>query len=292
MSAGGDVGDELGDGLGDELGDDLGDELAAIGHRNLISFSRATAGWGVKAAMVERDEVLAYAGGSWLPIGCNGAFRLSDDVAPALVIDVADAFFAGVGRGFSIKVRDSGQDEDLRAACVAAGFDAFGETAPQMACRRPVAAVPPLPSGARLARVEDASGLRDFVTVNAEAYSVYGMPSDVIGDMFDRPGAVLADPALAMVVAYRDEAPAAAALVYVSDGTASLQWVGTRSEARGLRLGEAVTVWTTNEAFERGAGSCTLQASVMGAPLYGKLGYETLYRYAEYVRWTAPDAPR
>ncbi len=140
--------------------------------------------------------------------------------------------------------------------------------------------------------MDDAAGVGDFVTVNAEAYAVYGMPSDVIADMFDRPDAVLADPALAMVVAYREEAPVAAALVYVSDGTASLQWVGTRSEARGLRLGEAVTVWTTNEAFERGAGSCTLQASVMGAPLYRKLGYETLYRYAEYVRWSGARSGR
>jgi len=266
------------------------DEVVAAGHQNLISFSRATAGWGTTSSMIERDGVLAYAGGSWLPIGCNGAFRLADDVAPAAVIETADAFFAGVGRGFSIKVRDSGEDEDLRAACVAAGFDSFEETAPQMVCRRPVAEAPPLPPGVRLARVQDAAGVGDFVTVNSEAYSVYGMPADVIGDMFSRPEAALADPALSMVVGYRDEVPVAAALVYVSDGTASLQWVGTRSEARGQRLGEAVTVWTTNEAFARGAGSCTLQASAMGAPLYAKLGYEAVYRYAEYVRWAAPAA--
>ena len=46
----------------------------------------------------------------------------------------------------------------------------------------------------------------------------------------------------------------------------------------------------TNLAFEHGASSCTLQASPMGEPIYLRLGYETIYRYEEYVRW--PEASR
>ncbi len=229
---------------------------------------------------------MAYAGGSWLPVGCNGAFRQSLDVAAARVVEVADAFFAEVGRGYSIKVRSSGQDEDLAAACDAAGLARF-EEAPQMLCRQalPVRA---LPDGVRLRWVDHAAGVADFVAINAEAYAIYGMPEDVLPDMFGRPDVVLADQRVSMVVAYRGDEPVATSLVFVSDGTASLQWVGTRSSARGLGLGEAVTVATTNRAFERGAGACTLQASTMGAPLYARLGYETVYRYAEYVRWSAP----
>jgi ribosomal protein S18 acetylase RimI-like enzyme len=237
---------------------------------------------------LEQDGVLAFAGGSWLPVGCNGAFRLSDSVAPSTVVSVADAFFAARKRGYSVQTRDNGPDDDLRQVCEAAGMVTFGDPAPEMICRGPLA-VPELPSGVELRRIGDPAGVADFSVVNSEAYATYGMPTDVLVDMFDRPEAVLADPDTSMVVAYRDEVPVAAALVYVSDGTASLQWVGTRSEARGLRLGAAVTVWTTNEAFERGAEFCTLQASTMGEPLYRKLGYETLYRYREYVRWRVPE---
>ena len=79
-------------------------------------------------------------------------------------------------------------------------------------------------------------------------------------------------------------------MTYESDGVASLQWVGTVPAARGAGLGALVTVAATNLAFEHGASSCTLQASPMGESVYRRLGYETIYHYAEYVRW--PTAPR
>jgi hypothetical protein len=61
--------------------------------------------------------------------------------------------------------------------------------------------------------------------------------------------------------------------------------VGTVPTARHLGLGWVVTVRATNLAFEMGAPSCTLQASVMGEPLYAALGYEVLFHYQDLVRW-------
>ena len=77
-------------------------------------------------------------------------------------------------------------------------------------------------------------------------------------------------------------------MTYESDGVASLQWVGTVPAARSGGLGALVTVMATNLAFEHGASSCTLQASPMGEPIYLRLGYETIYRYEEFVRWPKP----
>ena len=82
--------------------------------------------------------------------------------------------------------------------------------------------------------------------------------------------------------------PVATAMVYESDGVAGLQWVGTVPAARTGGLGALVTVAATNLAFDHGASSCTLQASPMGAPLYLRLGYETIYHYSEHVRWPRP----
>ena len=55
---------------------------------------------------------------------------------------VADSFFAGLSRGYTVKVRDSGQDEDLRLACEEAGLEVFGDPVPEMICREPLAEVP------------------------------------------------------------------------------------------------------------------------------------------------------
>ena len=46
-----------------------------------------------------------------------------------------DTFFGGLQRGFTVKVRDSGEDDELRAACLEAGLELFGDPVPEMICR-------------------------------------------------------------------------------------------------------------------------------------------------------------
>jgi hypothetical protein len=257
---------------------------AERGHRALIDYSCALAGWSERGALRRENGIVTYASGSWLPIGGNGAFRIDPSVGAAEIIAAADLFFGGLRRGYGVKVRDTGEDDDLGAACTAAGFEAFGELVPQMICRSPLAP-PTLPEGVRLVRVDSTQGVADFTAVNGDAYATYGMPVEVPGEMFDRAAAVLADPNTAIVIAYRGEEALATALIYCTESTGSVQWVGTKPEARGMALGSAVTAWVTNEAFERGATAVTLQASTMGAPIYLRLGYETQFHYTEFVRW-------
>lgn len=266
----------------------VGADEATLGHRNLISYSRTLAQWGRKGSLHEEAGVLAYAGGSWIPVVGNGAFRTDDSVSPTTLIGVADIFFARHHRGYTIKVRDNGPDDDLRVACEASGLVSFGEPVPEMICRRPIDP-PELPDGVRLEQVTDADGLADFIAVNTNAYSSYGMPEDVLGDLFDLPGIVLANQDTTIVVAYMEDRPVATAMTFLSDGVASLQWVGSTHKVRHMGLGGAVTVWATNKAFERRASSCTLQASPMGAGLYKELGYETIYNYRDYARMATPE---
>jgi hypothetical protein len=260
---------------------------AALGQATLIAFNRAMTRWSTNGALEERDGCVLCAGGSWLPVVANEAFRTDDRVTGPELIAHAESFFGRFARGFAVKIRDTGQDDDLRAACAAAGLEAFGEPVPQML------AVAPLPDhrgvdGVELEWVDDEGGVADFVNVNAEAYATYGMPAEVLPELFDRAAAVVEDPAAHVVVARQDGAAIATAMVYESDGVASLQWVGTVPAARASGLGALVTIATTNLAFERGASSCTLQASPMGEPVYRRLGYTTIYRYSEYVRWPRP----
>jgi hypothetical protein len=260
-----------------------------LGHQNLIAYNRAATQWSAKGSLHEDGGALLYAGGSWIPVVGNGAFLTDNGVAPTELLAQADAFFARRKRGYGVKVRDTGEDAALADACDAHGLVAFGEPTPQMICHERLEAHP-LPDGIAVRTVHDERGVADFAAVNADAYATYGMPAEVFVDMFDRPVRLLADPHTVIVVAYDGERPVATALTYMHGGVGGLQWVGTIAEARGQRLGWVVTEWATNVAFDRGASSVTLQASPMGAPLYAKMGYQTLHHYREYVRWDAPTA--
>ena len=266
---------------------DFRDE-ATRGHRNLVAYNRALTRYATRGALEEGGGVVLCAGGSWIPVVGNSAFRTAEDVEAPELVARAESFFGRLGRGFTVKVRDDGSDEDLRAAALHAGLETFGEGAPQMLVRKPLDDSPPV-EGVELRAVDDAVGVRAFVEVNGAAYATYGMPAGVHADLFDRPDAVLDDPDVHLVVAWRGPDPVAAALVYESDGVAGVQWVGTVPHERGRGLGALVTTWTTNVAFDRGASSCTLQASPMGEPVYMRLGYETIYRYEDLVRWRAPS---
>jgi hypothetical protein len=263
---------------------------ASLGHQNLMAYNRAMAQWCSRGALREEDGALLVAGGSWIPLIGNGAFRTEETVAPGALLARADTFFARHRRGYTVKVRQSGEDADLAEACEAHGLVAFGDPIPQMICRRRLERSVP-PADVCLREVRDEEGIADFAAVNTDAYATYGMPAEVFVDMFDRPGRILASPQTSVVVGYRGTRPVATALSFVSDGVACLQWVGTVADARHLSLGRFVTEWATNSAFDRGATSVTLQASAMGEPLYARLGYVTQYHYREYVRWEAPISP-
>ena len=258
-----------------------------LGHRTLIAFDRALTRWGSRGALEEGGGAVLCASGTWIPVVANSAFRSDDSLSGAALIARADAFFSGLARGFTVKVRDSGEDDDLRRACEVAGLEPFGDAVPEMICRKPLTEPHPI-DGVTVRVIDDDEGVRDFITVNAEAYATYGMPAEVLSDLFDETARVLADAAATIVVAHRGEEPIATAMAYESDGVASLQWVGTVPAARTAGLGALVTVAATNLTFEHGASSCSLQASPMGESVYRRLGYETVYHYAEYVRWPKP----
>jgi hypothetical protein len=265
---------------------DTPSQLSA-GYANLIAFSRALSRWASKGSLSEAAGVVLCAGGSWIPVVGNSAFRTGTSVAGADLVTRADEFFAGLARGYSVKVRDTGEDEDLRAACEAAGLEPFGGSVPEMLCRAPLPQLA-APDGVSVSVVDDLRGVLDFCAVNGEAYGTYGMPADVLAELFDRTDVVLDDPSAHFVVARRGGDAVATAMIFESDGVASVQWVGTVAAERGQGLGALVTTEVTNLAFAHGSASVTLQASPMGEPVYLALGYEPMYRYTEYVRWPKP----
>ncbi len=233
--------------------------------------------------MEESDGFVLVATGSWLPVMCNCGFRSDDSAAPADLVDRSDAFFGSRRRGYTIMVRDIAADDDLRMACETAGLVPFGEPAPEMVCTAPV--TEDRPDGVEIRPVATVGAVADFAGVCAGAYSTYGMPVEAPHQLFSIPRRVLDARHVVALVAYRDDEPVAAALTMLSHGIAGVYWVGTVDGARRSGLGRAVTACVTNASFARGATAVTLQASVMGEPIYRSMGYVALHHYQNWVRF-------
>ena len=69
------------------------------------------------------------------PVVANGAFR-SDDSLSGTALVAGRLVLRQPPRGYTVKVRDSGQDEDLRLACEEAGLELFGDPVPEMISTR------------------------------------------------------------------------------------------------------------------------------------------------------------
>ena len=110
------------------------------------------------------------------------------------------------------------------------------------------------------------------------------MPPDVTPALFARAETVIG-PHIAAFVALADGTPSAAAMTIVTHGVAGIYWVGTVPEARGRGLAELCTRAAGNAGFDLGARIASLQASVMGEPVYRRMGYVEITRYPQVVRF-------
>jgi GNAT superfamily N-acetyltransferase len=263
------------------------EELALLGHLNLMEFCRESARWsGGRGAIEEADGVLMFATGTTFPALSQGALRMDHQVSGHGLVERADEWFRERRRGYTVWARDlGGIDDDIMEAAESAGFTTLG-SAPEMVCRTRLADKP-VGNDVELRWATDESGVADFVAVNADAYSTYGMPREVVGDTIVDPKRVLV-PHINTMVAYVENEPVAAAQTLLSHAIAGVYWVGTVESARGRGLGEAVTRAVTNRAFDLGAQATTLQASPMGEPIYARMGYETAFRHRTFVRFSPP----
>jgi ribosomal protein S18 acetylase RimI-like enzyme len=248
---------------------------AVAGNLNLLEFTREDCRWQRPHTLLEEDGVLLFAGASDFPAYNNGVHRADDATPGEVVIAKAREFFGARGRGFSVWVRDTGEDDDLRTAADAALIGAFADS-PQMICRTRLRDVP-LPSGVEIRLVEDAAGVAAYADITARAYVSLGSPDDVTRTHFNGPTALMA-PHVHSAVAYLDGEPVSAAQILLSHGIAGVYWVGSLEAARGRGLAEAVTRHVTNLGFDLGAANVQLQASPMGEPIYRRMGYEDLHR--------------
>lgn len=237
-------------------------------------------------AVHDEDGLLLFAGNHPLPVLVNAAFRTGPARDPASVLARADAFFGARRRGYTVLCR-AHADRDLAAAALAAGLTEQGNP-PAMVLEARLPDVP-APAGVRLRPVESDADARAFGEVMGAAYGTYGMPAEcgpaLVGTLD-----VLRAPHVVAVVAEVEGAIAAGAMVIVTHGVAGVYWVGTHPDARKRGLAEICTRAAGNAGFDLGARVAALQASVMGEPVYRRMGYVEVTRYPSYVRWQPPSS--
>jgi hypothetical protein len=223
----------------------------------------------------DEDGVLCYAGVDSYPVLMNGAMRTGSGPPAAVVLERARAFFARRGRGYTVCVR-AHADTDLREAGERAGLTPIGD-GPGMVLDRRLPDVMP-PPGVELRRVSSDDDVAAFGRIMGEAYATYGMPATVGPASFPHRD-VLVAPHIATFLAVLEGEPVAGAMVVVTHGVAGVYWVGTVPAARGRGLAELCTRAAGNAGFDQGARLAALQASVMGEPLYRRMGYVEVTRY-------------
>jgi hypothetical protein len=127
-------------------------------------------------------------------------------------------------------------------------------------------------------RVTDAAGIDDHRQVVTAGFA--SDPAVAMGtacqDLLDRLECVL-------YVGYVDGAPVASGLGWRTGRTIGVYSIATIEPARRRGYGASMTARTVADGVVGGCDLAVLQASAMGRPIYERLGFRTVVRYAAYV---------
>ncbi len=268
-------------------------ELLTLGDISLAEGIRENVRWHRDGRIEEHGDLLLTAGVDPFPVGYSNCAMLLGPRPPEpaeaeRAIALADEFFGGLGRGYTVWIR-AHLDAHLEANRVKAGLSCFSDM-PGMVLEAPTPERP-LAAGVRVAQVEDSAGASALTAVEAAGYATVGMPAENTARAFSTPERIL-NPHTIAVLGYLEEKPVSAAIAILSNGIAGLYWVVTLPEARGRGLGEACTRLAGNRALELGARCAVLQASEQGEPIYRRMGYREMTRYRWYAKGPATSGAR
>ena len=246
---------------------------------NYLEFNRESARATAGGVVEERDGLAFFVPGHRFPVGFSGVMRLDRDLPAAGAVARARQWFGERNHGYTFVLR-AHDDADIAAELEAQGVGCMSNSPGMALDRRLPDAV--LAEGITIERVHGEKAAREFADVSGAAYATYGMPPKIAVEQF-ADHRFFDQPHVAAFLTRVAGSPAAAAMVLVTHGVAGIYWVGTTPEARGRGLAEATTRAAGNAGFDMGAEVAALQASVMGEPIYKRMGYREITRYPWYT---------
>ncbi len=256
-----------------------GDELIELEHENWIAYLTGVVRCERQASVTRAGGVVAILTG--LPFDWfNQVLIERREATPAAARD-------GVDRGrarrepFVVRLRE-GIDDRFIPTLIEAGLEpgTAATSTPGMAAFPidPDAlgrhATPEL----EIRRVTDATGIDVHRRVVTSGFG--SDPAVARGtactDLLDRPECVV-------YVGYADGAPVASGLGWRSGRTIGVYSIATIESARRRGYGATMTARVMADGVAAGCDVAALQASDMGRPIYERLGFRTVVRYAAYL---------
>lgn len=255
-------------------------------HRNFVGFNRFLGRLDPGARELDDVEqgVRAVAGTADWP-SSRVALRSGPGLEGAAWVERADGFLRAHGSAACVFARVDA-DADLVEPLLAAGYQEWSTT-PEMICRAALPAVESV-DGVTVRLASTAEDVAAYAHVAGQAFADMGIPAEETRAVLDHPQAILVPEVCVALGEVEGEVVAGAMALLVGDRPdAYVAWVATLGAARGKGLGDLVTRTVTNEAFRRGAGFASLEASPFGENIYRRMGYEERYRYRVLLRFEA-----
>lgn len=137
------------------------------------------------------------------------------------------------------------------------------------------------PGDLDIRRVSGAGELAHFQEIVEKSYSLPGGSGPFV--VTER---IVNLPDTEMFVGYADNQPACTSMLIKTGPVAGIYWVATLERFRNRGFGKAVTVESLVAGRNRGCTFASLQASVMGKPVYRRIGFDNPYNYRNY---NSPD---
>ena len=229
----------------------------------------------------ERDHRRIATGRPFASFNHVSGVRFAEDDADARIADVNAALAAAGSVPATWWIGPSTRPTDLRERLGALGMredePEFGMVIDPAGDRLTVE----MPSGATLEEVVDDAGLRDWTAVMAASYGwADAAKADAVLSVYRTP---LDEPPWIHLIIRHRGVPAACGSLFVVDGHAFVTNIGTAPEHRRLGLGSVVTSAVVDLARDRGYGVASLTASVMGRPMYERLGFVEDARFERFI---------
>ena len=225
--------------------------------------------------VLEDDGVLAITTG--FPVAMlNIGFIQKPLADPEGALTEIVRFFDDRNIPFLVRIRE-GVDPKTEEAAEAMGMP-YSNTVPGMAMF-PIGDPPPPPDAVTIQQVTNEEMLGGYRSAMAEGF---GMPLKMVERMIQPSFLELAG--WHSFLASVDGQPVATSSLYAADGTAGIYNVATVASHRGRGIGEALTWRAVSRGREQGCAIATLQASLMGKPVYERMGFRTVAPYRTFER--------
>lgn len=206
----------------------------------------------------------------------NSAFVVDPKVPAPLLVERAIEFFQPRHLPFLVRVRQDVAG-DLPAVAQREGLSNAG-VLPGMALY-PIPDSPPgpMPADLIIRRAEDETTLADHRMLLSVGF---GMPPELTEAILSP---AILDAPIELYVGYIDGDPVSASALFVSEGgVAGIYNVATPESHRRRGLGEALTWHAVFSGARAGCEVSVLQASVMGQPIYERMGFRVVAPYVTY----------